>query len=74
MSTYTTIQALRSRHGGTTTCEPGNCDACTLLELLDKSREALAELQERNAKGQYDQQGFAATIREGLGTKAREES
>jgi bacterioferritin-associated ferredoxin len=71
MSTFTTIAGLRARHGGATTCEPGKCDACTALELLDKARESLAELQERNSKGQYDQAGFAATIRDGMGTGPR---
>lgn len=68
MSTFTTIAGLKQRHGGATTCEPGKCDACTALELLDDARGALSDLQERNAKGQYDQAGFADVIRAGLGT------
>lgn len=71
MSTQTVIASIRQRHGGATTCQPNGCDSCKLLEILDRAREALADLQERNSKGMYDQQTFASVIRDGLGTTAR---
>jgi hypothetical protein len=71
MSTYTVLQALKQRHAGPATCQPGSCDACKALELADQAREALADLQERNSKNQYDQASFADVIRAGLGTMPR---
>ncbi len=67
MSTQTVIAALRQRHAGPATCQPGSCDTCKALEILDQARESLADLQERNSKGQYDQGTFASIIRDGLG-------
>lgn len=68
MSTYTLLQNLRQRHAGAATCQPGTCDACKLMELVEQARDALMDLQERNSKGQYDQTSFAEVIRSGLGT------
>jgi len=67
VSTATVLANLRQRHGGAATCEPNSCDACKAIEVADQAREALADLQERNAKGQYDQATFAGIIRTGLG-------
>lgn len=48
--------------------DPGvQCDACRLLDLVDKHRTAMQTLQERVSKGQYSQEDFATILRDGLG-------
>lgn len=67
MSVLTMLAKVRTEHlphAG----DPGAvCDACRLLELVDKHRLAMQTLQERVSKGQYSQEDFSAILRDGLG-------
>ena len=67
MSTMTILAKMHATHDPHRNDPNQPCDACRLLEMLDKQREAIQRVLEWNSKGQYDQAAFSQTLQDGLG-------
>lgn len=62
------IEAIRQRHAEHAADQARGCDACRLVEQLDRAREALVRIQEMSSKAQWDPAAVAVEVRKGLGT------
>lgn len=67
MSTMTQLAKYHLDHDPHANDQSNPCDACRLLELVEKHREAMKRVLEWTVKGQWDQGAFSAALLEGLG-------